>query len=81
MPIDPSQVQWDSVDPSAVQWDDEKKQRHTVMSVLDRFKMGMIDPIQGGAQLLQWFLRHYKTFLIWAADICAAELYQPVGIS
>ncbi|MBK7459840.1 MAG: hypothetical protein IPJ42_15955, partial [Betaproteobacteria bacterium] len=52
MPIDPSQVQWDSVDPSAVQWDDEKKQRHTVMSVLDRFKMGMIDPIQGGAQLL-----------------------------
>ena len=52
MPIDPSQVQWDTVDPSAVQWDDEKKQRHTVMSVLDRFKMGMIDPIQGGAQLL-----------------------------
>ena len=52
MPIDPGQVQWDPVDPSAVQWDDEKKQRHTVMSVLDRFKMGMIDPIQGGAQLL-----------------------------
>jgi len=52
MPIDPSQVQWDPVDPSAVQWDDEKKPRHTVMSVLDRFKMGMIDPIQGGAQLL-----------------------------
>ena len=52
MPIDPGQVQWDAVDPSVVQWDDEPKRRHSVMSVLDRFKMGMIDPIQGGAQLL-----------------------------
>src|SRR5512139_2637724 len=51
--IDPRSVQWDTPDPAAIRWDDEQeKARAPGMSAVERFGMGMADPIQGGAQLL-----------------------------
>lgn len=52
--IDPASVQWDAPDPSAIQWDDAPKAqaRLPALSRGERFTRGLVDPIDGGAQLL-----------------------------
>lgn len=52
MPIDPKLVKWDAPDPKLVQWGDAPTAQRTAMSASERFRMGLADPIHGGAQLL-----------------------------
>ena len=52
MPIDPNKVKWDApaIDPAQVKWDEPKSGGS--VSRLEKFGMGVADPIHGGAQLL-----------------------------
>lgn len=51
--IDPSSITWD--EPKGITWDDEKKAGQP--SAASRFAAGLIDPIQGGAQMLESAVR------------------------
>lgn len=55
MPIDPRMVKWDeapALDASKVQWDDAPTAPAKPLSRLDKIGRGIMDPIDGGAQLL-----------------------------
>lgn len=51
--INPNEVQWDPIDPAAVQWDDAKPQpKAPAMGRGEKIMRGMVDPIEGAAQML-----------------------------
>lgn len=54
MPIDPNAVQWDAPAPQGIQWDDAQKAPAGVkpLTRTDRFMRGLLDPLDGAAQLL-----------------------------
>lgn len=51
MPIDPKSIQWDPVDASQVQWDGGAPAADPLTKA-EKFKRGLRDPLDGGAQLL-----------------------------
>lgn len=68
MPINPDQVQWDSINPNQIMWDEEEKP-----DAPNGWIKGMRDPIDGGAQLLEKLMPDFirenvNTFNNWLVD-------------